>query len=91
MTLTIDDGETLTIPDGRTLTIEEGGTLINNGTIIEKGTIINNGTQTNNGTIKYERTNLTVGKYGTICLPYAVAEKRGAEFFSIAGKKIENG
>lgn len=91
VTLTIDDGETLTIPDGRTLTIEEGGTLINNGTIIEKGTIINNGTQTNNGTIKYERTNLTVGKYGTICLPYAVAEKSGAEFFSIAGKKIENG
>ena len=88
--LTIDDGETLTIPDGRTLTIEEGGTLINNGAIIEKGTIINNGTLTNNGATKYERTNLTIGNYGTICLPYAVTEKSGAEFFSIAGKKIED-
>lgn len=91
VTLTIDDGETLTIPEGRTLTIEEGGTLINNGTIIEKGTIINNGTLTNNGAIQYERTGLKKGNYGTICLPYAVTEKSGAEFFSIAGKKIENG
>ena len=90
VTLTIDDGETLTIPDGRTLTIEEGGTLINNGTIIEKGTIINNGTLTNNGAIQYERTGLKKGYYGTICLPYAVTEKSGAEFFSIAGKKIED-
>lgn len=88
VTLTIDENETLTIPEGRTLTIEEGGTIINKGTIIEKGTIINNGILKS---FKYERTNLTVGNYGTICLPYAVAEKSGAEFFSIAGKKIEDG
>lgn len=91
VTLNIDENETLTIPEGRTLTIEEGGTLINNGTIIEKGTIINNGTLTNNGAIQYERTGLKKGNYGTICLPYAVTEKSGAEFFSIAGKKIEDG
>ena len=80
VTLTVDADETLTIPDGQTLTIEDGGAIINNG-----------GTITYNGTIKYERTGLKKGNYGTICLPYAVAEKSGAEFFSIAGKKIENG
>ena len=91
ITLNIDENETLIIPEGRKLTVEEGGVLTNNGTIIGKGNIINNGTLTNSGAIKYERTNLTIGNYGTICLPYAVAEKSGAEFFSIAGKKIENG
>lgn len=80
VTLTIDAGETLIIPDGQTLTIEDGGAIVNNG-----------GTINNSGAIKYERKNLTIGNYGTICLPYAVAEKSGAEFFSIAGKKIENG
>jgi len=80
VTLTIDANETLTIPAGQTLTIEDGGAIINNG-----------GTITYSGTIKYERAGLTIGNYGTICLPYAVAEKSGAEFFSIAGKKIEDG
>lgn len=41
------------------------------------------------GIIQYKRTNLTVGNYGTICMPYAVAagEIVGAEFYSIAGKE----
>ncbi|MCD8318383.1 MAG: Ig-like domain-containing protein [Paraprevotella sp.] len=39
----------------------------------------------------YVRSELTAGDYGTICLPYAVAvaDRDGAEFFSIAGKVTE--
>lgn len=45
------------------------------------------------GTIQYERTNLAVGNYGTICMPYAVAAGKivGAEFYSIAGKEEKDG
>lgn len=41
------------------------------------------------GKIQYKRTNLTVGNYGTICMPYVVAAGKivGAEFYSIAGKE----
>ena len=44
-------------------------------------------------TIKYERTGLTAGSYGTICMPSAVkaGDRSGAEFYSIAGKTKENG
>ncbi len=50
---------------------------------------INNAT----GIIQYKRTNLTVGNYGTICMPYAVAAGKivGAEFYSIAGKEEKDG
>lgn len=45
------------------------------------------------GIIQYKRTNLTVGNYGTICMPYAVAAGKivGAEFYSIAGKEEKDG
>lgn len=45
------------------------------------------------GTIQYERTNLTVGSYGTICMPYNVDANGidGAEFYSIAGKEEKDG
>lgn len=47
----------------------------------------------NRNTIQYERTNLAVGNYGTICMPYAVAAGSivGAEFYSIAGKEEKDG
>lgn len=45
------------------------------------------------GTIQYKRTNLAVGNYGTICMPYVVAAGKivGAEFYSIAGKEEKDG
>lgn len=45
-------------------------------------------------TITYKRNNLTVGNYGTICLPCAIktVERSGAIFYNIAGtKKDVNG
>lgn len=45
-------------------------------------------------TITYKRNNLTVGNYGTICLPCAIktADRSGAVFYNIAGtKKDANG
>lgn len=47
------------------------------------------GYNTTVGIIQYKRTNLTVGNYGTICMPYAVTAGKivGAEFYSIAGKE----
>lgn len=37
-------------------------------------------------TFNYTRTGLTDGKYGTICLPYAVSAVSGATFYEIASK-----
>lgn len=41
--------------------------------------------------LPYEREGLTVGRYGTICLPQAAVAYSGAEFYSVLGKELVAG